>query len=65
MELHDPHNRKMQNLIAYSVSTGIHLAGLLALLSINACGKEPSSKDAVPDSAPKERAEAKEVDKVQ
>ena len=55
----------MQNLIAFSVSAGIHLAGLLALLSINACGKEPSSKDAVPDSAPKERAEAKEVDKVQ
>ena len=65
MELQDPRNRKMQNLIAFSVSAGIHLAGLLALLSINACGKEPSSKDAVPDSAPKERAEAKEVDKVQ
>ena len=65
MELQDPRNRKMQNLIAFSVSAGIHLAGLLALLSINACGKESSSKDAVPDSAPKEKAEAKEVDKVQ
>ena len=65
MELQDPRNRKMQKLIVYSVSAGIHLAGLLALLSINACGKEPSSKDAVPDSASKERAEAKEVDKVQ
>ena len=61
MELRDPRNRKMQNLIAFSVSAGIHLAGLLMLLSINACGKESSSKDAVPDSAPNERAESKEV----
>ena len=61
MELQDPRNRKMQNLIAFSVSAGIHLAGLLALLSINACGKEPPSKDAVPDIAPNERAESKEV----
>ena len=33
MELRDPRNRKMQNLIAFSVSAGIHLTGLFALLS--------------------------------
>jgi len=65
MELQDPRNRKMQSLIAYSVSAGIHLAGLLALLSINACGKGSSNKNAVPAIAPKESAEAKEFDKVQ
>ena len=47
MELRDPRNRKMQNLIAFSVSAGIHLTGLFALLSIDACGKNSSDKAVV------------------
>ena len=65
MELQDPCNRKMQSLIAFLVSAGIHLAGLLALLSIDACGKAPSGKDAVDGIPPKGMAGSKEVDAAQ
>ena len=64
MELRDPRNRKMQNLIAFSVSAGIHLTGLLALLSIDACSKGSSDEVVATAGMPLESPEIKEIDEV-
>ena len=65
MELQDPRNRKMQNLIAFSVSAGIHLTGLLALLSIDACSKDSPDEVVATAGMPLEIPEIKEVNEVQ
>lgn len=65
MELRDPRNRKMQNLIAFSVSAGIHLTGLLALLSIDACSKDSPDEVVATAGMPLEIPEIKEVNEVQ
>ena len=61
MELQDPRNRKMQNLIAFSVSAGIHLAGLMALLGIDACSKGSPRNVTATAGIPLERTETNEV----
>lgn len=65
MDLRDPRNRKMQNLIAFSVSAGIHLTGLLALLSIDACSKDSPDEVVATAGMPLEIPEIKEVNEVQ